>query len=118
MKKFHKDMERAAKRHGMKTKSIPFLPETTTGDETIEKIHRTKKTLPSPTPKAFAISTPGKFPRAKRFEKRVHIKTQTQKNEIVTITTRNIVKIKAKDYNLNFDGYDVEDFITRAKRIA
>ncbi|MBW0543350.1 hypothetical protein O181_083065 [Austropuccinia psidii MF-1] len=114
---FQKAMERAAKRHGKKKKSSKFSPKTT-GDETIERILRPQKPSPSPTPKTFATSTPGTFPRAARFGKRVHITTPTQKPERATIPTRKIVKIKAKDYNLNFYGSDVEDFIKRAERIA
>ncbi|MBW0486806.1 hypothetical protein O181_026521 [Austropuccinia psidii MF-1] len=110
-------MERASKRDGKKTKSIQFSPETT-GDATIGKILRPQQPSPSPTPKTFATSTPGKLPRAARFAKRVHITTPTQKPETVTIPIRNIIKTKAKDYSLNFDGSDVEDFIKRAERIA
>ncbi|MBW0549139.1 hypothetical protein O181_088854 [Austropuccinia psidii MF-1] len=110
-------MERAARRHGKKTKSSQFSPETT-GDATIERMLRPQQPSPSPTPKTFATSTPGTLPRAARFAKRVHITTPTQQPERVTIPTRKIVKIKAKDYNLNFDGSDVEDFIKRAERIA
>ncbi|MBW0524608.1 hypothetical protein O181_064323 [Austropuccinia psidii MF-1] len=103
-------MERAEKRHGKKTKSSQFSPETT-GDATVERTLRPQQPSPSPIPKTFATSTPGKFPRASIFSKRVHITTSTHKPEIVTIPIRKIVKIKAKDYNLNFDGSDVEDFI-------
>ncbi|MBW0580040.1 hypothetical protein O181_119755 [Austropuccinia psidii MF-1] len=112
-----KAMERAARRHGKKTKSSQFSPETT-GDATIERMLRPQQPSPSPTPKTFATSTPGTLPRAARFAKRVHITTPTQQPERATIPTRKIVKIKAKDYNLNFDGSDVEDFIKRAERIA
>ncbi|MBW0576898.1 hypothetical protein O181_116613 [Austropuccinia psidii MF-1] len=110
-------MERAARRHGKKTKSSTFSPETT-GDATIERMLRPQQPSPSPTPKTFETSTPGTFPRAARFEKRVHITTPTQQPERVTIPTRKIVQIKAKYYDLNFDGNDVEDFIKRAERIA
>ncbi|MBW0551986.1 hypothetical protein O181_091701 [Austropuccinia psidii MF-1] len=79
---------------------------------------RPQKPSPSPTLKTFSTSPPGKFPRAERFSKRVHIKTPTQQSGRVTIPMRKILKIKAKDYNLNFDASDVEDFIKRAERIA
>ncbi|MBW0543884.1 hypothetical protein O181_083599 [Austropuccinia psidii MF-1] len=104
-------MERASRRHGKKTKSSQFSPETT-GDETIERMLRPQPLSASPTPKTFATSTPV------TFAKRVHIATPTQKPERVTIPTRKIVKIKANDYNLNFVGSDVEDFIKRAESIA
>ncbi|MBW0527254.1 hypothetical protein O181_066969 [Austropuccinia psidii MF-1] len=108
MLELQKAMERAAKRHGKKTKSSQFSL------ETIERMLRPQQPSPSPTPKTFATSTPGTLPRAARFSKRVHIKTPTQKPKRVTIPTRKIVKIKAKDYKLNFDGSDVEDCIKRA----
>ncbi|MBW0490505.1 hypothetical protein O181_030220 [Austropuccinia psidii MF-1] len=117
MLELQKAMERDAKRHGKKTKLSQFSPETT-GDSTIERMLRPQQPSPSPTPKTFATSTSGKFPRAARFSKRVHITTPTQQPERVTIPTRKIAKRKAKDYNLNFDGSDLEDFIKRAERIA
>ncbi|MBW0551107.1 hypothetical protein O181_090822, partial [Austropuccinia psidii MF-1] len=110
-------MERAAKRHGKKTKSSQLSPETT-GDSTIERMLRPQQPSLSPTPKTFATSTPGTLPRAAIFEKRVHITTPTQQPERVTIPKRKIVKMKANDYNLNFDGSDSEYFIKRAERIV
>ncbi|MBW0482042.1 hypothetical protein O181_021757 [Austropuccinia psidii MF-1] len=112
-----KAMERAAKRHCKKTKSSPFSLETT-GDATIERILRPQKPSPSPTLNKFSTSTPGILPRAERFPKSVHITKPTQKPERVTIPTRKIVKIKEKDYNLNFDGSYFGDFIKRSERIA
>ncbi|MBW0525312.1 hypothetical protein O181_065027 [Austropuccinia psidii MF-1] len=109
-------MERAAKRHGQKTKSYQFSPETTR-DATIETLLRPQQPSPSPTPKKFATSTPGKLPIAARFEKRVYITTPTQQPERDKIPTSKIFKIKAKDNNLNFDESDVEDFIKRAERM-
>ena len=100
-----KAMERAARRHGKKTKSSQFSPETT-GDATIERMLRPQQPSPSPTPKTFATSTPGTLPRAARFSKRVHITTPPQKPERVTIPTRKVVKLKAKYYGLNFNGSD------------
>ncbi|MBW0535134.1 hypothetical protein O181_074849 [Austropuccinia psidii MF-1] len=110
-------MERAAKIHGKRTKSSQFLPETT-GDAIIEIMLRPQQPSPSPTLRIFATSTPGTLPRATRVANREHITKSTQTTERVTITTIKIVKIKAKDYNINFDGSDVEDFIKRAERIA
>ncbi|MBW0559915.1 hypothetical protein O181_099630 [Austropuccinia psidii MF-1] len=111
------ELERAARRHGKKTKLSQFSPETS-GDATIERMLGPQKPSPSPTPKTFGTSAPGTLPRAARCAKRVHITTPTQLPERVTILTRDLVKLKAKDYNLNFDGSYVEDFIKRAERIA
>ncbi|MBW0512489.1 hypothetical protein O181_052204 [Austropuccinia psidii MF-1] len=110
-------MERAAKRHGKKTKSSKFSPEPT-GDEAVGRMLRPQQPSPSPIPKIFSTSTPGTLPRDTRFEKRVNITTPTQKPEEHTIPTRKIVKIKAKDHNISLDGNDFEDFIKRAERIA
>ncbi|MBW0474291.1 hypothetical protein O181_014006 [Austropuccinia psidii MF-1] len=110
-------MERTSKRHGKQKKSIQLSPETT-GDATIKRMLRPQQPSQSPTPKTFARFTPGTFPRAARFSNRVNITTPMQPAGRVTIHTRNIVKRKAKDYNLNFEGLDVEDFIKRAKRIV
>ncbi|MBW0591550.1 hypothetical protein O181_131265 [Austropuccinia psidii MF-1] len=117
MLELQKAMESAGRRHGKKTKSSQFSPETS-GGVNIERMLRPQKPSPSPTPKTLATSTPGTFPRAERFAKRVNITTPTQQPERATIPTRKIVKIKAKGYNLNFDESDVEDFIKHAERIA
>ncbi|MBW0521689.1 hypothetical protein O181_061404 [Austropuccinia psidii MF-1] len=53
-----KAMGRDARRHGKKTKSGQFSPETT-GDATIERMLRPQQPSPSPTPKTVATSTPG-----------------------------------------------------------
>ncbi|MBW0536928.1 hypothetical protein O181_076643 [Austropuccinia psidii MF-1] len=89
-------------------------------DEEFQKkrMLRPQKPSRSPTPKTFATSTPGTFPRAERFSKRVDITTSTQQPEIFTIPTRKIVKIKAIYNNLNFDGSDVKDFIKESERRA
>ncbi|MBW0541604.1 hypothetical protein O181_081319 [Austropuccinia psidii MF-1] len=73
---------------------------------------------PSPTPYTFVKSTPGTLPRGARFAKRVHIQTQTQELERITIPTRKSVKIKEKDDNLKFERSYFEDLIKRAERIA
>ncbi|MBW0479949.1 hypothetical protein O181_019664 [Austropuccinia psidii MF-1] len=117
MLELKKAMERDLKRNGKKTKSSQLSPETT-GNGTIERLHRPQQPSPSQTPKTYKNSTPGTLPRAARFSERVPITTPTQQPERVKITTIKIVKIKEKDYSFNFDVSDVEDSIKRAERIA
>ncbi|MBW0564986.1 hypothetical protein O181_104701 [Austropuccinia psidii MF-1] len=112
-----KARERAARRHGMKTKSSQFSPETI-GDATNERMLRPQQPSPSPTPKTFETSTPGALPRAEKFAKRVHITTPTQQPERVTIPPRKIVQMKAKNHNLNLDGSDLEYSMKRAESIG
>ncbi|MBW0482909.1 hypothetical protein O181_022624 [Austropuccinia psidii MF-1] len=52
------------------------------------------------------------------FQKMVYIITPAQQLKRVTIPTRKIFKIEAKDYSLKLDGSEVEDFIKRSERIA
>ncbi|MBW0523928.1 hypothetical protein O181_063643 [Austropuccinia psidii MF-1] len=99
-------MGRAAKTHGKKTKSSKFSPETT-GDATIERILRPQQ------PQRHL-----QHPHQENCQDMQDLKKRTEKTERVTIPTRKIVKIKAKDYNLNFDGSDLEDFVKSSERIA
>ncbi|MBW0516766.1 hypothetical protein O181_056481 [Austropuccinia psidii MF-1] len=111
-------MERAAKTHGKKTKSSQFSSEPITGDAKTERILRPQKSSPSPNPKTFATATQATLQRAARFSKMLHITTPTQQPERVTLPTRRVVKMKANNYNLSFNGNELEDFIKRAESIA
>ncbi|MBW0525744.1 hypothetical protein O181_065459 [Austropuccinia psidii MF-1] len=75
---------------------------------------------PSPYPRPVATSTPYTERRQNTLPRRVNIPFQmpTPSHKEIPRNTTPIIKIRAKDYNLWFDGKDVERFITKAQNIA
>ncbi|MBW0509225.1 hypothetical protein O181_048940 [Austropuccinia psidii MF-1] len=75
----------------------------------------------SPTTGRRATSTPETEPRTESIQRRVFFTTPNKQSPLqqkVPRQERPVVKIKAKDYNLNFDGEEVEKFIKKVERIA
>ncbi|MBW0558383.1 hypothetical protein O181_098098 [Austropuccinia psidii MF-1] len=75
----------------------------------------------SPTPGPRGTSTPATEPRTQNIPRRVFVTTPNDPSPLqqkVPRQERPVVKIKAKDYNLNFDGEAVEKFIKKVERIA
>ncbi|MBW0566806.1 hypothetical protein O181_106521 [Austropuccinia psidii MF-1] len=75
---------------------------------------------PSPYPRPMATSTPYTEQRPSTLPRRVNISSQipTPLHQEIPRNTTPIVKIRAKDYNLWFDGKDVERFIKKVENIA
>ncbi|MBW0557295.1 hypothetical protein O181_097010 [Austropuccinia psidii MF-1] len=68
-----------------------------------------------------ATSTPETEPRSQNIPRRVFVtkaNTPSTLQQKFSREDRPVVKIKAKDYNLNFDGEEVEKFIKKVERIA
>ncbi|MBW0578875.1 hypothetical protein O181_118590 [Austropuccinia psidii MF-1] len=74
----------------------------------------------SPYPRPLATSTPYTEQRPNTLPRRVNISSQipTPLHQEIPRNTTPIVKIRAKDYNLWFDGKDVERFIKKVENIA
>ncbi|MBW0508363.1 hypothetical protein O181_048078 [Austropuccinia psidii MF-1] len=75
----------------------------------------------SPTPGSRVISTPETDPRSQNIPRRVFVTTLNNPSLLQQKIPRQgipLVKIEAKDYNLNFDGEEVEKFIIKGERIA
>ncbi|MBW0506179.1 hypothetical protein O181_045894 [Austropuccinia psidii MF-1] len=91
--------------------SVPTLP-----------IHVIPEESPSsPTPGPRATSTPETESRPQPHQGRAFFPTPTNPSPLQHQTFRQerpVVKIKAKDYNLNFNGEEVEKFISKVERIA
>ncbi|MBW0567717.1 hypothetical protein O181_107432 [Austropuccinia psidii MF-1] len=85
-----------------KNKSSSYTPQTSTLEEqtTLPRSFRPHGS-PSSNPRPMATSTP-----------------YTEKIQKIPRNTTPIVKIRAKDYNVWFDGKDVERFIKKADNIA
>ncbi|MBW0513699.1 hypothetical protein O181_053414 [Austropuccinia psidii MF-1] len=75
----------------------------------------------SPTPGPRATTTPVTEPRAQSIPRRVFINTPNNPSPLPQKASRQerpVVNIKAKHYNINFDGEEVERFIRKVERIA
>ncbi|MBW0529220.1 hypothetical protein O181_068935 [Austropuccinia psidii MF-1] len=75
----------------------------------------------SPTPGPRATSTPGTETRSEDIPRIVFVTTPNNPSPLQHKAPRQeipVVKIKAKDYNLNFYGEEVEKFIKKVERIA
>ncbi|MBW0556148.1 hypothetical protein O181_095863 [Austropuccinia psidii MF-1] len=75
---------------------------------------------PSPYSRPMATSTLYTEERQSTLPRRVNISAQlpTPSHQEIPRNTTSIVKIRAKDYNLWFDGKDVERFIKKVDKIA
>ncbi|MBW0492697.1 hypothetical protein O181_032412 [Austropuccinia psidii MF-1] len=75
---------------------------------------------PSPYPRPMATSTPYTEQRPSTLPRGINISSQipTPSHQEILRNTTPIVKIRAKDYNLWFDGKDVEKFINKVENIA
>ncbi|MBW0515808.1 hypothetical protein O181_055523 [Austropuccinia psidii MF-1] len=75
---------------------------------------------PSPYPRPMATSTPYTEQRPSTLPRRVNISSQipTTLNQEIPKNITPIVKIRAKHYNLRFDGKDVKGFINKVENIA
>ncbi|MBW0570605.1 hypothetical protein O181_110320 [Austropuccinia psidii MF-1] len=119
------------------TSKLPPLPEDTVEEKRRQSIQNTpgnspsEPTLPrhirpedspiSPTPGPRATSTPETNPRINNIPRQAFFSTPNNPSPFqqqVLKQERIVVKIKAKDYNLNFNGEEVKKCIKKAERIA
>ncbi|MBW0592502.1 hypothetical protein O181_132217 [Austropuccinia psidii MF-1] len=104
-----------------KNKSSSYTPQNSPLEEqtTLPRSFR-QHGSPSPYPRPMATSTPYTEQRPSTLPRRVNISAQIQTplHQEIPRNTTPIVKIRAKDYNLWFDGKDVERFIKKVENIA
>ncbi|MBW0561016.1 hypothetical protein O181_100731 [Austropuccinia psidii MF-1] len=93
---------RQGKKEGKRREKESYTAGASPSEPTLPRNFRLKYSPISPTPGPRATSTPETDP----------LQQKARRQE------RSVVKIKAKDYNLNFDGEEVEKFIRKVERIA
>ncbi|MBW0478947.1 hypothetical protein O181_018662 [Austropuccinia psidii MF-1] len=104
-----------------KNKSSSYTPQNSPLEEqtTLPRSFR-QHGSPSPYPRPMATSTPYTEQRPSTLPRRVNISSQipTPLHQEIPRNTTTIEKIKANNYNLWFDGKDVERFIKKVENIG
>ncbi|MBW0519804.1 hypothetical protein O181_059519 [Austropuccinia psidii MF-1] len=106
---------------GKRRQSITNTPGNSPSEPTLPRHIRPEDSPIPPTPGPTATSTPETDPRIKNIPRRASVSTPNNPGSLqqkVLKQERPVVKIKAKYYNLNFNGEEVEKFIKKVERIA
>ncbi|MBW0536303.1 hypothetical protein O181_076018 [Austropuccinia psidii MF-1] len=110
-----------SKKKGKRREQTSYTPGASPSEPTLPRHVRPEDSPISPTPGPRATSTPATEPRTQNIPRRVFVTTPNNPSPLqqkVPRQERPVVKIKAKDYNLNFDGgenFSKEDWTTEAK---
>ncbi|MBW0584868.1 hypothetical protein O181_124583 [Austropuccinia psidii MF-1] len=106
---------------GKRRQSIPNTPGNSPSESTLPRHIRPEESPILPTPGPRATSTPETNPIVNNIPRRAFVSTPNNPSPLqqqVLKQERPVVKIKVKDYNLNFNGEEVEKFIKNVERIA
>ncbi|MBW0568057.1 hypothetical protein O181_107772 [Austropuccinia psidii MF-1] len=98
-----------------------YTPGASPSESTLPRHVRPEDSPISPTPGPRATSTPETEPRTQNIPRRVFVTTPNNPSPLQQKAPRQerpVVKINAKDYNLNLDGEEVEKLIKKVERIA
>ncbi|MBW0532659.1 hypothetical protein O181_072374 [Austropuccinia psidii MF-1] len=98
-----------------------YTPADSPSEPTLPRHVRPEDSPISPTPGPRETSTPETQPRTQNIPMGSFVTTPnipSPLQQIVPRQERPVVKIKAKDYNLNFVGDEVEKFIRKVERTA
>ncbi|MBW0532342.1 hypothetical protein O181_072057 [Austropuccinia psidii MF-1] len=113
--------ETQSKKKGNRRGSTSYTPGGSPSEPTLPRHIRPEESPSSPTPGPRATSTPETQPRPQTHQMRAFFSTPTNPSPLQHQILRQespVVKIKAKDYNQNFNGEEVEKFIRKVERIA
>ncbi|MBW0563275.1 hypothetical protein O181_102990 [Austropuccinia psidii MF-1] len=105
---------------GKRRQLIPNTPGNSPSEPTLERHIRPEDSPILPTPGPRSTSTPEKNPIINNIP-RAFVSTPNNPSPLqqqVLKKERPVVKIKEKDYNLNFNGEEVEKFIKKVERIS
>ncbi|MBW0529273.1 hypothetical protein O181_068988 [Austropuccinia psidii MF-1] len=109
------------KKKGKRRESTSYTPRTSPIEPTLPRHVRPEESPISPTLGPRVTSTPATEPRSSNFSRKGFVSTPTHPSLLhqeIPRQERSVVKIKAKNYNLNLNGEEVEKFIKRIERIA
>ncbi|MBW0469794.1 hypothetical protein O181_009509 [Austropuccinia psidii MF-1] len=106
-----------SKKKGKRRESKSYTPGASPSEPSLPRHFRPI----SPTPGPRATSTPETESRPSNILMRVFVSTPTHPSSLqqeIPRKERSLVKIKAKNCNLNFNGEEVKKFIKKVERIA
>ncbi|MBW0489548.1 hypothetical protein O181_029263 [Austropuccinia psidii MF-1] len=121
MKKIQDLLLKQSKKKGKRREQSSYTPGASPSEPTLPRHVRAEDSPISPTTGPRATSTPATEPRTQNIPRRAFLTTPNNPSLLqkkVPRQERPVVKIKAKDYNINFDGEEVEKFIKKVERIA
>ncbi|MBW0583295.1 hypothetical protein O181_123010 [Austropuccinia psidii MF-1] len=110
-----------SKKKGKRREKTVYTPGASPNEPTLPRHVRPEGSPVSPTPGPRATSTPKTEQRSHSIPKKVFLSTPNHSSPLqkeISKVTSPIVKIRAKDYNLVFDGNGVEKFIKRVEAAA
>ncbi|MBW0541774.1 hypothetical protein O181_081489 [Austropuccinia psidii MF-1] len=110
-----------SKKKGKRREQKSYTPGASPSEPTLPRHFRPEDSPISTTPGPRATSTSETEPKTQNIPRRVFVTTPNNPSPLqqkVPRQERPVVEIKEKDYNLNFDGEEVEKFIRKVERIA
>ncbi|MBW0563426.1 hypothetical protein O181_103141 [Austropuccinia psidii MF-1] len=109
------------KKKGKRRQSTSFTPGASPSEPSLTRHDRPEESPISPTPGRRATSTPATEPRSSNVVRKVLVSTPTHPSPLhqeIPRQERSLVKRKPKNYNIDFNGEEVEKFIKKIERIA
>ncbi|MBW0472817.1 hypothetical protein O181_012532 [Austropuccinia psidii MF-1] len=106
---------------GKRRQSIPNTPGNSPSEKTLPSLIRSEYSPISQNPGPRETYTSETEPRINNIPRRAFVSTPNNPSPLqkqVLKQERPLVKIKAKDYNFNFNGEEVEKFIKNVQKIA
>ncbi|MBW0516778.1 hypothetical protein O181_056493 [Austropuccinia psidii MF-1] len=110
-----------SKKKGKRREQASYTPVASPSEPTLPKHVRHEYSPISPTPGPRETFTPETEPITQNIPRRGFVPTPNNPSPLqqrVPSPERPVVKIKAKYYNINFDGEELEKFIRKVERIA
>ncbi|MBW0570667.1 hypothetical protein O181_110382 [Austropuccinia psidii MF-1] len=104
------------KKKGKRTEATSYTPGASPSEPSLPRNVRPEESPRSPTPVPRAISTPATESRPSNTPRRVFLSTPAKPSPLqqeIPRKEKSVVKTKAKNYNLNFNGEEVEKFIKK-----
>ncbi|MBW0553819.1 hypothetical protein O181_093534 [Austropuccinia psidii MF-1] len=109
------------KKKEKRRQSTSFTPGASPSEPSLCRHVRPEESPISPTAPPRATSTPATDSRPSNFPRRDFVSTPTNPSELqedIPRNKRSVVRIKAKNFDLNFNGQEVETFIKKIERIV
>ncbi|MBW0486911.1 hypothetical protein O181_026626 [Austropuccinia psidii MF-1] len=107
-----------SKKKGKRRESTSYTPGASPNEPSLPRHVRPEESPISPTPGPRETSTPATESRPSNITRRFFVSTPTHPSPLkqeIPRKERSLVRVKAKNYNLNFNGEQAEKFIKKMK---